>query len=123
MIVVEDWAEIRRLYKVEKLSKRAIARRLGLHRDTVTRALAEKEPPRYQRSPRSSVLEPYKPKIQALLSQTPDLSGVRVLEILQDEGYPGQVSVLRDYLRQVRPTYKPRQVYLRMSYAPGTAFS
>ena len=58
MIVVEDWAEIRRLHKVEKLSKRAIARRLGLHRDTVTRALAESEPPRYQRSPRSSVLEP-----------------------------------------------------------------
>lgn len=34
MITVEDWAEIRRLRKVEKLSERAIARRLGIHRDT-----------------------------------------------------------------------------------------
>ena len=44
MITVEDWAEIRRLHKVEKLSKRAIARRLGIHRDTVTRALESDEP-------------------------------------------------------------------------------
>lgn len=48
MIAVEDWAEIRRLHKVEKLSKRAIGRRLGIHRDTVSRALATDEPPRYE---------------------------------------------------------------------------
>jgi hypothetical protein len=45
MITVEDWAEIRRLRKVEKLSERAIARRLGIHRDTVKRALRGDEPP------------------------------------------------------------------------------
>jgi transposase len=92
---------------------------LGLHRETIKRALAESEPPRYQRSPRLSVLEPYKPKIHALLGQDHDLSGVRIFEIIQGEGYQGQVSILRDYLRLVRPDYKPRQVYRRMSYAPG----
>ena len=40
MIGVEQWAEIRRLYFVEKRSKRAIHRLTGLHRDTITRALA-----------------------------------------------------------------------------------
>lgn len=119
MITVEDWAEIRRLRKVEKLSERAIARRLGIHRETVKRALRGDEPARYQREARVSVLEPYKPKIHALLGQDHDLSGVRILEIIQGEGYPGQVSLLRDYLRQVRPEYKPRAVYLRMSYEPG----
>ena len=59
MISVEDWAEIRRLHKVEKMSKRAIATRLGIHRDTVSRALASDEPPRYQRTPRGSVLDPF----------------------------------------------------------------
>lgn len=63
MITVEDWAEIRRLHKVEKLSKRTIARRLGIHRDTVTRALESDEPPKYEREPRGSILDPYKPKV------------------------------------------------------------
>lgn len=119
MIDVEDWAEIRRLSKVEKLTKRAIARRLGIHRNTVTRALASDEPPRYQREKRASVLDPYKAKIHALLSEDHTLSGVRVFEIIRDEGYPGKESILRDYLRQVRPEYEPREVYLRMSYEPG----
>lgn len=120
MINVEDWAEIRRLYKVEKLSKRAIARRLGLHRQTVSRALASDHPPGYkQRASQESLLEPYKPKIHALLSAEPTLSAVRILDKLEPEGYAGQLTILRDYLRQVRPGYKLREVYLRMSYQPG----
>jgi IS30 family transposase len=83
MITVEDWAEIRRLHKVEKLSKRAIARRLGIHRDTVSRALESDEPPKYERESRGSILDPYKPKIHALLADDPNLTGVRILEIIQ----------------------------------------
>jgi transposase len=118
MLTVEDWAEIRRLRRVEKLSERAIARRLGIHRDTVKRALAGDEPPGYQREGRVSVLEDYKAKIQALLGQDHELSGCASGDHRGD-GYAGQVSILRDYLRQVRPEYKPRAVYLRMSYEPG----
>jgi IS30 family transposase len=55
MISVEHWAEIHRLHKVENLSKRAIACRLSLHRDTVTRALAADEPLKYEREPRGSI--------------------------------------------------------------------
>ena len=87
MISVEDWAEIRRLRKVQKLSKRAIARRLGIHRDTVTRALESDELPRYQRVPRGSKLDPYKPKIHALLADDPKLSGVRLLELRYSPSY------------------------------------
>ena len=119
MIDVEDWAEIRRLSKVEKQSKRAIARRLGLHRETVTRALASDEPQRYRRQKRPSLLDPYKSKIHALLSENHRLSGERVFEIIRAEGYGGKISILREYLRQVRPQYKPREVYLRMIYEPG----
>jgi transposase len=119
MISVAHWAEIRRLHKVEKLSKRAIARRLGVHRDTVTNALATDEPPQYEREPRGSVLDPYKPKIHALLARDADLSGVRVLEIIQGEGYPGKISILRDFLREVRPQYRLPPVYIRMEYHPA----
>jgi transposase len=119
MIPVEHWAEIRRLRKVEKLSKRAIARRLGVHRDTVTNALAKDTPPRYEREPRSSILDPYKPKIHALLAEDSNLSGVRILEIIQGEGYPGKISILRDFLHETRPQYKLPPVYIRMKYHPA----
>jgi transposase len=120
MITVEDWAEIRRLHKVEKLKKRAIARRLGIHRNTVSKALENDEPPRYKkREKKESLVDPYKAKIRALLSQEPTLSAVRIFEIIEPEGYQGKMTILCDYLRQVRPEYKLRDVYLRMSYEPG----
>lgn len=119
MISVEHWAEIRRLRKVKKLSKRAIARRLDLHRDTVTRALAANEPPKYEREPRGSILDPYEPKIHALLARDPSLTGVRILEIIQGEGYPGKISILRDLLGEIRPQYKLPPVYIRMEYHPA----
>ena len=101
MISVENWAEIRRLHKVKKMSKRAIASRLGIHRDTVTRALACEEPPGYQRAASGSMLDPYKPKIHALLAENPKLTGVRILEIIQGEGYPGKISILRGHSLKV----------------------
>ena len=40
MVGVEQWAEIRRLHRVEQLSIREISRRTGLHRRTIRRALS-----------------------------------------------------------------------------------
>ncbi|WP_169338159.1 MarR family transcriptional regulator, partial [Nocardia vinacea] len=49
MISVQDWAQIRYLHASEGLSMRAIATRLGISRDTVSRAIKSDSPPRYQR--------------------------------------------------------------------------
>ena len=49
MVGVEQWAEVRRMKRVEGLSAREIGRRTGLARDTVSRLLAAEEPPRYSR--------------------------------------------------------------------------
>ena len=46
---MEDWAEIRRLHRAEQMPIKAIARMLGVGRNTVRRALVSDEPPRYQR--------------------------------------------------------------------------
>jgi transposase len=107
------------LFNVEHLSKRAIARRLGVHRNTVTQALAAEALPTYQRVPRPSLLDPHNFKIHALLGEDPQLTRVCIYEILQAEGYPGRISILRDFLREVRPQYRQPPVCLRMSYPPG----
>ena len=59
MVRVQQWAEIRRMHEVEGLSIRAIKRRTGVHRKTITRALGSPEPPRYSRAPTGSKLDPF----------------------------------------------------------------
>lgn len=103
---VELWAEIRRLAKVEGLSHREIARRLRCCTRTIKKALAlDLAPSETIRPVRGSILDPYKPKIDALIAKYPRLSAMRVLEEIRKgpEGYMGQVTVVRDYLRQIRP--------------------
>jgi transposase len=119
MISVANWADIRRLFYAEHISKRKIAKRLGIHRDTVRAAIAATQPPKYEREPRGSKLDPYKTNIQALLKETPDLSAVRLQEILEGEGYQGKISILKQYVQQVRPQFKPPEAFVRMTYAPG----
>jgi DNA-binding transcriptional regulator YiaG len=50
VLIVEEWAEIRRLRKSEGVSISEIARLIGCSRNTVKAALARDEPPRYERA-------------------------------------------------------------------------
>jgi transposase len=119
MLTVETWAEIHRLSVVEKLSNRAIARRLGVHRNTVTRALSSQLLPTHSTAARPTQLDDHKPRIQSLLDDYPELSGVRIREILQENGYRGGQTVLNDYLREVRGARHLYPVYVQTNYAPG----
>jgi transposase len=119
---VEQWAEIRRLSKVEGLSQREIARRLHCCTKTVQKALTLDRPPSAtMQSARGSILAPYKAKIDALITKYPRLSAIRVLEEIRkgSEGYSGQITVVRDYLRQIRPARG--RVYQEVHYDPGQA--
>jgi transposase len=117
MLEVEQWQEIRRLYRVEKLSVRAIGRRLGLARNTVRAALRSDTAPEYDRAPRSSCLDPFNNRITELLADFPEMSAVRMQQILEPEGYTGRLTILREHLRQVRP--QPVQAFQRTEYRPG----
>jgi transposase len=55
-----EWAEIRALAS-DGVSQRQIAKRLGVHRRTVARALASDAPLRYLRAPAGSQLDPLMP--------------------------------------------------------------
>lgn len=119
---VSQWAEIRRLAEVEKLSQRAIVRRLHCCGKTVQKALGMDRPPDETRGPRrGSLLDPHKPKIDALLARYPELSAIRVLEEIRKEpnGYRGQISLVRKYVGQVRPARG--RVYQEVHYEPAQA--
>ena len=73
MVGVEQWAEIRRMTGVERLSVREISRRTGLHRRTIRRALAASTPPRYERAPAGSKLDSFKEWICDQLRADPSI--------------------------------------------------
>ena len=120
MVGVEQWAEIRRLYFVKRLSIKEIVRRTGHGRNTIRRALRSAEAPRYRRAPRPSKLDPFRDEIDRLLRADPRLPGTRVRELLCELGYVGGKTILDDYLREVRPLFLPRpRTFQRTSYRPG----
>ena len=119
MLDVRRWAEIRRMREVEGLSIHEVARRTGHDRNTVRRALRREGPPRYQRSPRPSKVDPFKDEIHRLLQADPRIPGKRVRELIEELGYDGSKTILDDYLREVRPLFEPRRTYQRTIYRPG----
>jgi transposase len=118
---VAVWAEIRRLAEIDKLSGRAIAQRLHCSRHTVAAALKRDQPPTRQLSRRASLLDPHRAKIDALLAKYPNLSAVRVREEIArgPQGYSGSASIVRRYLRKIRPARG--RVYQEVHYEPAQA--
>lgn len=111
------WSEIRRLYFADRLPKKQIARRLSISVKTVRRALKIEGPPGPLTRNRSSLIDPFKEKVASLLGKYPSLSAVRVQEEIAKGGYQGGITILRGYLRGVRPPR--REVFLRIETEPG----
>jgi transposase len=73
VLTVEDWAEIRRLRRAERMPISQIARVLGILRNTVRAALASDSPPKYQRRPAGSITDAVEPRIRELLRAYPTM--------------------------------------------------
>jgi transposase len=116
---VERWAELRREHFVRQVPIKELARRHGIDRNTVRRALRSAEPPRYRRPTRPSKLEPFKDEIHELLRRDPKLTGVRVRELIEPLGFVGSKTIVDEYLREVRPLFAKRRTYQRTIYRPG----
>lgn len=119
MVGVEQWAEIRRMHRVEQLSIREISRRTGLHRKTVRRALAAPEPPRYSRPAGRSKLDPFKDWVCEQLTVDPRIQSQRLREMATELGYAGGKSIFDDYVREVRPRFLAPRTFQRTIYRPG----
>ena len=119
MLDVERWAELRREHFVRQVPIKELARRYGIDRNTVRRALRSEEPPVYRRTPKPSKLDPFKDEIHELLRRDPKLTGVRVRELIEPLGFDGSKTIVDDYLREVRPLFERRRAYQRTIYRPG----
>lgn len=116
---MEDWAEVHRLFHREGCPKAAIARRLGMSRNTVERLLGLTEPPRYLRRPAGSQIDPFSERIAAMLAADPTVRATVIRERLRAAGYRGGITILKDHLAQVRPTFLASRAFQRTTYQPG----
>ncbi|MFF9410901.1 IS21 family transposase [Streptomyces anandii] len=116
MILVEDWAEIRRLHRAEQMPIRAIARHLGISKNTVKRALANNRPPRYERPAKGSVVDAVEVQIRELLRETPTMPATVIAERI---GWERGMTILKDRIRELRPAYLPVDPVSRTTYRPG----
>ena len=116
MLGVEDWAEIRRLHRAERMPIKAIVRVMGVSRNTVRRAIAAQGPPRYERASRGSIVDEVEPRIRELLQAWPQMPATVIAERI---GWERSVTVLRDRIRELRPIYLPPDPCSRTIYLPG----
>jgi transposase len=116
VLTVEDWAEIRRLHRAEGLPVKAIARMLGVSRNTVRRAVASGGPPKYERKPAGSIVDVVEPRIRELLKAYPAMPATVIADRI---GWERGLTVLRDRVRELRPVYLPPDPASRTNYVAG----
>ena len=113
---MENWAEIRRLYRAEGLPIKMIARTLGVSRNTVRAAVASDAPPKYERRPAGSAVDVFEPRIRELLTVYPTMPATVIAERV---GWTRGLTVLKDRVRELRPVYLPPDPASRTGYVAG----
>lgn len=112
------------------VSRRAIARSLGVSRNTVKKILRRHARARKQehtalpvspkRAPRSKKTDAYRARIEQLLAKYPKITAQRVFEILsEEEGYDGGYTAIKEQVRSLRPKPKPTPSLQTPNWGPG----
>ena len=116
VLSVEDWAEIRRLHRAERMPVKVIARVLGCSKNTVKKALAADQPPAYRRRSRGSVVDTVEPRIRELLRACPTMPATVIAERLE---WRYSIRTLSTRVAELRPIYVPPDPASRTSYLAG----
>ncbi|HSF20195.1 MAG TPA: IS21 family transposase [Vicinamibacteria bacterium] len=116
MISKEQVVEIRRLYYAEHWRVGTIAFALGIHHDTVRRALGL-----YERAaasePRKTKTQPYEEFLRQTLERYPKLRATRLYDMIWARGYTGGIAQVRRVVKRLRPS--PVKAYARVQVFAG----
>jgi transposase len=116
VLSVEDWAEIRRLHRAERMSIKGIARVMGCSKNTVKTALAADQPPTYRRQSRGSVVDVVEPRIRELLQACPTMPATVIAERIE---WRYSIRTLSARVAELRPVYLPPDPASRTIYLAG----
>ena len=100
MLSVENWAEVCRLHRAEGMPIKAIARVMGISRNTVRAALRSDGPPKYQRTMRGSAVDEVEPQVRELLRAWPTMPATVIAERI---GWGRSIRVLSERVAELRP--------------------
>lgn len=122
MLTAEIQSQILNLFFNEKKSVRQIAATVGVDRKTVKRVIERKniQLDRLRQS-KTSLLDSHRDEIKELLVKDPLMAASTMLHRIRDNGYVGGISILRDYVRELKTKSSSRlkEAFLRLEFAPG----
>ncbi|MGH8582250.1 MAG: IS21 family transposase, partial [Gammaproteobacteria bacterium] len=116
MIDYETYCKIRDCHERQHLTIAQTARALGLHAETVAKWIKAGQYRARRSPPRASRLDPFKARLVRLLEAHP-YSAQQIFQHLREEGFAGGFTIVKDYVRKVRPPR--REAFLKLSFAPG----
>ena len=117
MLTTEVFMDILALHR-QGHSMRWIAKKLGIHRNTVKKYITQKKPPQYtKKKQRESILAPYHQLIRDWLIDD-DFSATWIFDKLKGLGYMGGYDTVRCFVREVKGQ-QARQAYIRFETEPG----
>lgn len=123
MLSPEVQTNILFLYFSKQKKVRAIARELGVNRKSVERVIHRRSVA-LEVAPfnRSSLLDPFKDRIMALLKEDPETTAKVVLQRIRDENYTGGYTILSEWIRSHRLTLHPsKEAFFKITFAIGQA--
>jgi transposase len=116
MIDYEMYCKIKDCHERQGLTIAQTARALGLHAQTVAKWVRRSHYQARHSVARASRLDPFKARIVRLLETHP-YSAQQIFQRLREEGFAGGFTIVKDYVRKVRPPH--REAFLKLSFAPG----
>jgi transposase len=116
MIDYELFTRIKNYHEQKGLGAAQIARELNLDPRTVARWLETARFHPRKSTPKSSKLDTFKDSIVRMLEAHP-YTAVQILNRIREEGFEGAYTIVKDYVRKVRP--RRSQAFLKLAFAPG----
>jgi len=118
---VSQWAEIRHMYVVQGVTKKEIARRLGVDVKTVRRAVASDEAPLARRSPRRGRrLDPFAEEVAGWLRDEPRLTAKRIGQLLRPRiEFRLSARTLREFVADIRAEIRRPEAFVHRTHRAG----